>query len=117
MIEPRVEEIYSLVQQVMRESGYEELLSSGIVLTGGSALMQGMVELGEDIFHMPVRVGVPTYAGGAGRRGAQPALRDGDGPAARGREHRAHARPQGRGAADRCRRCSARKDWFIGESR
>ena len=64
VIEPRVEELYSLVQQVLRESGYEELLSSGIVLTGGSSVMQGMVELGEEIFHMPVRLGVPRYSGG-----------------------------------------------------
>jgi len=64
VIEPRVEELFSLVQQVLRESGFEELLSSGVVLTGGSAVMQGMVELGEEIFHMPVRVGVPRYAGG-----------------------------------------------------
>jgi cell division protein FtsA len=64
VIEPRAEELFSLVQQVLRESGYEELLSSGIVLTGGSALMQGMTELGEEIFHMPVRVGTPRYQGG-----------------------------------------------------
>jgi len=64
VIEPRVEELYSLVQQVLRESGHEELLSSGIVLTGGSSTMRGMVELGEEIFHMPVRVGAPRYAGG-----------------------------------------------------
>jgi len=64
VIEPRVEELYSLVQRVLRESGYEELLSSGIVLTGGSAEMRGMVELGEEIFHMPVRLGVPRYSGG-----------------------------------------------------
>ena len=63
VIEPRVEEIFSLVHQVIRESGYEELLSSGIVLTGGSAVMPGMVELGEDIFLKPVRKGLPTYAG------------------------------------------------------
>jgi len=63
VIEPRVEELYSLVQQVLRQSGYEELVSSGIVLTGGSAVMQGMVELGEEVFHMPVRLGVPRYAG------------------------------------------------------
>src|SRR5438552_1901841 len=61
VIEPRVEELFSLVQQVLRESGFEELLSSGVVLTGGSSVMQGMVELGEEIFHMPVRVGVPRY--------------------------------------------------------
>ena len=64
VIEPRVEELYTLVQKVLRESGYEELLSSGIVLTGGASVMQGMVELGEEIFHMPVRLGVPRYAGG-----------------------------------------------------
>jgi cell division protein FtsA len=64
VIEPRVEELYSLIQQVLRDSGYEELLSSGIVLTGGSSVMQGMVELGEEIFHMPVRLGVPRYSGG-----------------------------------------------------
>jgi cell division protein FtsA len=63
VIEPRVEEIYSLVHQVIRDSGYEELLGSGIVITGGSAVMPGMVELGEDIFLKPVRKGVPTYGG------------------------------------------------------
>ena len=63
VIEPRVEEIFSLVQQVIRESGYEEVLSSGIVITGGSAVMPGMVELGEDIFLKPVRRGVPKYRG------------------------------------------------------
>jgi cell division protein FtsA len=63
VIEPRVEEIFSLVQQVVRESGYEEVLSSGIVITGGSAVMPGMVELGEDIFLKPVRRGVPKYTG------------------------------------------------------
>ncbi len=61
VIEPRVEEIFSLVHQVIRESGYEELLSSGIVITGGSAVMPGMIELGEDIFLKPVRKGLPTY--------------------------------------------------------
>jgi len=64
VIEPRVEELFSLVQQVLRDSGLEELLSSGVVLTGGSSVMKGMVELGEEIFHMPVRVGAPRYAGG-----------------------------------------------------
>jgi len=61
VIEPRIEEIFSLVQQVIRESGYEEMLSSGIVLTGGSSVMPGMLELAEDIFLKPVRRGVPKY--------------------------------------------------------
>ncbi len=64
VIEPRVEELYSLVQTELRRSGFEELLSSGIVITGGSSAMQGMVELGEEIFHMPVRLGLPRYVGG-----------------------------------------------------
>jgi cell division protein FtsA len=64
VIEPRVEELYTLVQQELRRSGFEELLSSGIVLTGGSSVIQGMVELGEEIFHMPVRLGVANYKGG-----------------------------------------------------
>lgn len=64
VIEARVEELFLMVQQVLRESGYEELLSSGVVLTGGASLMPGMVELGEDVFMKPVRIGVPEYVGG-----------------------------------------------------
>ena len=72
VIEPRIEEIFSLVHQVLRESGCEEVLSSGIVLTGGSSLMPGMVELGEDIFLKPVRRGVPKYGGALADMVAQP---------------------------------------------
>ncbi|MBP7412836.1 cell division protein FtsA [Simplicispira metamorpha] len=72
VIEPRVEEIFSLVQQVIRESGYEEVLSSGIVLTGGSSVMPGMVELGEDIFLKPVRRGIPKYSSALADMVAQP---------------------------------------------
>ncbi len=64
VIEPRVSELFELVQSELRRSGYEELLSSGLVLTGGASIMDGMVELGEEIFHLPVRVGAPQYAGG-----------------------------------------------------
>jgi cell division protein FtsA len=64
VIEPRVEELYTLVQAELRRSGYEDLMSSGIVITGGSSAMQGMVELGEEIFHLPVRLGIPKYVGG-----------------------------------------------------
>ncbi len=64
VIEPRVSELFELVQAELRRSGYEELLSSGIVLTGGSSVMRGMVELAEEVFHMPARVGSPQYQGG-----------------------------------------------------
>jgi cell division protein FtsA len=63
VIEPRIEELYGLVQQELRRSGFEELLSSGIVITGGTAQLAGMVELGEEVFHLPVRVGLPAYSG------------------------------------------------------
>jgi len=72
VIEPRIEEIFTLVNQVMRESGYEEVLSSIILLTGGSCVMPGMVELGEDIFLKPVRRGIPQYANALSDMVAQP---------------------------------------------
>ncbi len=64
VIEPRVEELFGLVQQVIRDSGYEDLLASGIVLTGGTASLPGIVELAEDVFLKPVRVATPDYDAG-----------------------------------------------------
>src|SRR3546814_492454 len=55
--------LFTFVQQIVRESGYEDLLASGVVLTGGTALMPGIVELAEDVFLKPVRVAVPAYEG------------------------------------------------------
>ncbi|MDB5801890.1 MAG: ftsA [Rhodocyclales bacterium] len=63
VIEPRVTELFELVQGELRRSGYEELLSSGLVLTGGSATLAGISELGEEVFHLPVRIGAPQYQG------------------------------------------------------
>ncbi|HRC60932.1 MAG TPA: cell division protein FtsA, partial [Candidatus Propionivibrio aalborgensis] len=63
VIQPRVEELFELIQAELRRSGFEEVLSSGIVLTGGSSVMPGMIELGEEVFHMPVRLGIPKYHG------------------------------------------------------
>ncbi|GMV54943.1 MAG: cell division protein FtsA [Betaproteobacteria bacterium] len=63
VIQPRVSELFELVQSELRRSGYEELLSSGVVLCGGSSVMPGMVELAEEIFHLPVRIGAPRYRG------------------------------------------------------
>jgi len=64
VLEPRVVELYEMVLSELRRSGMEEMIASGIVITGGSAMMRGMVELGEEIFHMPVRMGLPRYVGG-----------------------------------------------------
>ncbi len=64
VVEPRIVELYELVLQELRRSGMEEMIASGIVITGGSSMMRGMIELGEEIFHMPVRNGMPRYVGG-----------------------------------------------------
>ncbi len=64
VVEPRYEELFTLVQSELRRSGFENLIAAGVVLTGGSSKMEGAVELAEEIFHMPVRVGIPQYVSG-----------------------------------------------------
>ncbi len=64
VVEPRYEELLSLVQAELRRSGFEEICAAGIVLTGGSSKMEGVIELAEEIFHMPVRLGVPQHVNG-----------------------------------------------------
>ena len=64
VVEPRYDELFTLIQAELRRSGYEELIPAGIVLTGGTSKMEGAVELAEEIFHMPVRVGAPQHAQG-----------------------------------------------------
>lgn len=62
--EPRVEEILALVEQDLTQSGYKNMIGAGIVLTGGTALLDGMAELGEQIFNIPTRIGYPQDVGG-----------------------------------------------------
>lgn len=64
VIEPRYEELFLLVLEELRRSGYEERIGAGIVLTGGSSKMRGVRELAEEVFHMPVRIGMPRNVGG-----------------------------------------------------
>lgn len=64
VVEPRYEELFTLVQAELRRSGFERLIAAGVVLTGGSAKMEGVVELAEEIFHMPVRIGMPQHVSG-----------------------------------------------------
>ena len=64
VVEPRYEELLALVQSELRRSGFEDLVAAGIVLTGGSSKMEGLVELAEEVFHMPVRLGTPQYVAG-----------------------------------------------------
>jgi cell division protein FtsA len=64
ILEPRVEEIFQLVQREVQKCGYEDLLASGVVITGGSTLLAGMPELAEEVIGLPVRRGVPRGVGG-----------------------------------------------------
>lgn len=64
IIEPRAEEIFSLVQRELKKTGYEDLVASGAVITGGAAIMEGMTEVAERIMDMPVRRGMPSNIGG-----------------------------------------------------
>jgi cell division protein FtsA len=114
VIEPRVEELYSLIQRELRSSGLEELLSSGIVITGGSALMKGMVELGEEVFHMPVRVGLPNYEGALAEVVRNPRYSTGMGLLMAGLDQvkrDRHARIQGAGFKEVLEKM---KSWFKG---
>lgn len=66
VVEPRYEELFTLILAELRRSGYEDMIPAGIVLTGGSAKMEGAIELAEEIFHMPVRLGTPQGIKGIG---------------------------------------------------
>ncbi|WP_416140217.1 cell division protein FtsA [Halomonas sp. HK25] len=64
VVEPRYEELFTLVRDELRRSGYEDLVAAGVVLTGGTSRMEGVVELAEEIFHMPVRIACPQNVRG-----------------------------------------------------
>ena len=64
VVEPRYEELFTLIQAELRRSGFEELIPAGVVLTGGTSKMEGVVELAEEIFHMPVSIGKPKQVSG-----------------------------------------------------
>jgi cell division protein FtsA len=64
IIEPRMEEIYRLVEREIQASNFADVLGSGVVLTGGTALLPGAAELGEEVLGLPVRVGFPRRVGG-----------------------------------------------------
>src|SRR6187455_3512768 len=64
IVEPRYEELFMLIRDELRRSGFEESVAAGVVLTGGSAKMEGVIDLAEEIFHVPVRLGLPQYIKG-----------------------------------------------------
>ncbi|MGD9843655.1 MAG: cell division protein FtsA [Steroidobacteraceae bacterium] len=64
VVEPRYEELFQMVRMELQRSGYEEVIAAGVVLTGGTSKMEGAVELAEEVFHMPVRLGTPQHITG-----------------------------------------------------
>jgi len=79
MIEPRMEEIFALANKEVKKNHFAELLGGGVVLTGGTSLMPGVVELAEQVFEMPVRLGVPSGLGGLSANVADPRFATGVG--------------------------------------
>ncbi len=65
-VQNRYEEIFEMVQAELRRAGFEELVRAGLVLTGGASKMEGVVELAEEMLHMPVRIGIPQHVSGLG---------------------------------------------------
>lgn len=64
LLEPRMQELFELVREELERSGYKELVAAGVVLTGGSSLLEGTQELADEIFELPVRIGRPQNIGG-----------------------------------------------------
>jgi cell division protein FtsA len=114
VIEPRVVELYEFVLAELRRSGLEEMIASGIVITGGSAMMKGMVELGEEIFHMPVRMGLPRYVGGLSEVVSNPRYATGVGLLLIGKRQVAQQIQGGLDANSFGRILERMKSWFQG---
>jgi len=87
VVEPRYEELFNLVQAELRRSGFEEQIAAGIVLTGGTSRMEGAVDLAEEVFHMPVRLGIPQYVTGLSDVVSNPMCATGVGLLLLGREN------------------------------
>lgn len=114
IVEPRYEELFRLIQEELRRSGFEELIAAGVVLTGGSSKMEGAVELAEEVFHMPVRLGMPQFVDGLSEVVRNPIHATGVGLLLYGRENltrRITEVPLGGGAKEILSRMKA---WFQG---
>jgi len=89
VVEPRYEELLMLIQAELRRSGFENLIAGGVVLTGGSSKMEGLIELAEEVFHMPVRLGIPQFVTGLADVVRNPIYATGVGLLLFGRSHHA----------------------------
>ena len=114
IVEPRYEELLLLVQAELRRSGFEDLIAAGIVLSGGSASVEGLVDLAEEIFHMPVRLGLPQFVTGLSDVIRNPAYSTGVGLLLFGRQHGPHGERGSLGDGGFKRMLNKMKSWFQG---
>lgn len=113
VVEPRYEELLTLIQAELRRSGFEDVVAGGVVLTGGSSKMEGLIELAEEVFHMPVRLGMPRYVTGLSDVVRNPIYATGVGLLLFGEKHRRKgmSQPAGQGFKAVWQRM---KSWFQG---
>ena len=114
IIEPRIEELLLLIQAEIRKSGFEEVIGSGIVLTGGSSRIEGMIDLAEEIFHLPVRQGLPNYEGSLSEVVRNPIYSTGIGLALFGHANRNQAQQRSQKPGAMKSMMERMKSWFKG---
>jgi cell division protein FtsA len=114
VIEPRIEELMMLIQAEIRKSGFEEVIGSGIVLTGGTSRIEGMMDLAEEIFHLPVRQGLPNYEGSLSEVIQNPIYSTGIGLAQFGYANRSQAGAPAQKSAGVTSLMNSMKKWFRG---
>ncbi len=112
IIQPRCEEILSFAHREIMKSGYEDLLGAGIVLTGGTSMIEGSIEVAESVFNMPVRIGYPVGVGGISDIVKSPMYATGVGLVVHGAKDRSPVRFK-KGEIPMLRKITARmKRWF-----
>ncbi len=115
VVEPRYEELMTLVQAELRRSGFEDLIAAGVVLTGGSSKMEGAVDLAEEVFHTPVRLGLPQHMTGLTDVVRNPIYATGVGLLHCGHRHRGERHPEiSSGARGFSGVLGRMRDWFKG---
>ncbi len=114
IVEPRYEELLLLVQAELRRSGFEDLIAAGIVITGGSARVEGLVELAEEIFHVPVRIGIPQSITGLQDVVRNPGYATGAGLLLFGKQQQVHGEHYGSLGPGVRGMWMRMKNWFTG---
>ena len=114
VVEPRYDELLTLVQAELRRSGYEELIAGGVVLTGGSAKIEGLIDLAEEVFHMPVRLGIPEGVTGLADVVRNPIYATGVGLLQFGYRNRAAQMQEAGGGSSVKAVWNRMRDWFQG---